>query len=129
MQRCTKKKWCRAPPAASAFESVSKLVAKPKADVLWVYSTKSLKDQRVLRSVASAEWNLPFSSWTTTCGWPFADGSGDSAFASGPSLVWRKCYKCKMIRDKRDGVNEKNVLRLKAAKAFENFADKLTPEF
>ena len=110
------------------WQCVSSLATKPTSNTLWVYSTRISKENRVLHSVASAEWDKPFSSWRTTCGWPFADGSGESAFASEPKLAWRKCHKCKLIREKRDDVNEKNVMRLKAAKAFENIAGKLTKE-
>ena len=108
------------------FESVSNVVAGPKADTLWVYSTRTSKDNRVLHSVSCAEWDVPFSSWKTTCGWPFADGAGEAAFASGPNLAWRKCDKCKSIREKRDDVNEKNARRLRAAKAFEFVTVELT---
>lgn len=83
-------------PPLEVLPPLSQALRSPRD--LWVVTKGRGWKGRPRHLVTKASWNVPMSSWTTSCGWNFAQKSSDFYFVSGSVSDKLKCSKCDTSR-------------------------------
>ena len=65
---------------------------------LWVVTKGRGSKSRPAHWVVKATWNLPLTSWTTACGWFFAEKSHQFTFVVGLAEGQAQCQKCHNLK-------------------------------
>ena len=87
---------CPSIPGPQDHGELSLARALEKHRDLWVVTRGKGLKERPRHLVTRASWNLPISTWSTACGWFFAERSSDFLFVAGSTSDKMKCSKCKV---------------------------------
>ena len=82
-------------PADFSTPNVCNVFNTPKN--LWVVTKGRGSKTRPAHVVSRASWNLPIKSWSTSCGWLFAEKSSEFSFILGLQKDQTVCSKCKAL--------------------------------
>ena len=86
-------------PGEDQDRSLVKAFDKPKD--LWVVIKGKGWKNRPKHRVTKANWSLPIKSWSTACGWQFANNAAEFYFLCGPQGDKLKCAKCEKLWEAR----------------------------